>query len=554
MLVGMASAATIFSADFNGTSLSDWTATTGWSDAGDYAESIVNMGAVLSRTISTSGYASIIVSYNRQLGDAWESNNNFSVSWSIDGTNFNTLEEITGDDDPNDASFVSRSYPLPSTAEDNSNFILRINCATDAATSEFCRVDNVLVSGTATVSTDVPEDISECVLTGTTGNLKIEIDDINNIAGFGDDTEWLPLDEIEVDIKVENNGDEKIKNIEIKWGLYDVDNNDWIFDEKESDFNLKDGDDKTITVTFDLGDPSDYEDGNNFVFYVWATAEDGEFDDQEICVSDSDEIEIIIESDFVVAGNIEYLNTVSCGDSVPISAKIWNIGDSDQDAVSVVVYNKELGFSQIVEVGDINAFDSEAFDMILELPTNLDEKLYQFKMEVRDEDGDVYVNDYDDDEAVSTLPLTISGCGNVAQTASVSASLESGGKAGSPLVVRTTITNSGDKSATYTLNAASYTGWASSATIDQSTFILNAGNSKDALITFAVNKDAEGTKFFDLEVISDNELVLKQPVSVSIEKSGFSLADGNSYIWFLGILIVVLIIAIIIVAVRLGRR
>lgn len=421
---------------------------------------------------------------------------------------------------------------------------------TDDAVDETLHFSVSLTESTS----DVPEDISECVLTGTTGNLKIEIDDINNIAGFGDDTEWLPLDEIEVDIKVENNGDEKIKNIEIKWGLYDVDNNDWIFDEKESDFNLKDGDDKTITVTFDLGDPSDYEDGNNFVFYVWATAEDGEYDDQEICVSDSDEIEIIIESDFVVAGNIEYLNTVSCGDSVPISAKIWNIGDSDQDAVSVVVYNKELGFSQIVEVGDINAFDSEAFDMILELPTNLDEKLYQFKMEVRDEDGDVYVNDYDDDEAVSTLPLTISGCGNVAQTASVSASLESGGKAGSPLVVRTTITNSGDKSATYTLNAASYTGWASSATIDQSTFILNAGNSKDALITFAVNKDAEGTKFFDLEVISDNELVLKQPVSVSIEKSGFSLADGNSYIWFLGILIVVLIIAIIIVAVRLGRR
>ncbi|MFH1151783.1 MAG: hypothetical protein V1788_01520, partial [Nanoarchaeota archaeon] len=125
---------------------------------------------------------------------------------------------------------------------------------------------NVLAS-----TTDVPEDIIECALTGTTGNLKIEIDDINNVAGFGDDNEWLPLDKIEVDIKVENDGDEKIKNIEVKWGLYDVDNDNWVFDEKESDFNLKDGDDKTITVTFDLSDPSDYEDGNNFVFYVWAT-------------------------------------------------------------------------------------------------------------------------------------------------------------------------------------------------------------------------------------------------------------------------------------------
>ncbi|MFH1917963.1 MAG: putative S-layer protein [Nanoarchaeota archaeon] len=481
---------------------------------------------------------------------------NFTLNWSVSDSEWTTLPSISSIN-VSETKTGSAILTIPSSAPlgtYNSELKVRANRVSDGTYYATYSLPVSLTITSSSSSTDIPEDISECALTGTTGNLKIEIDDINNVAGFGDDNEWLPLDKIEVDIKVENDGDEKIKNIEVKWGLYDVDNNNWVFDEKESDFNLKDGDDKTITVTFDLSDPSDYEDGNNFVFYVWATAEDSDFDDREICVSDSDEIEIIIESDFVVVGDLEYLDIASCGDSVPISAKIWNIGDSDQDEVSVVIYNKELKFSQTVEVGDINAFDSESFDMILELPQGMDEKLYQFKMEVRDEDGDVYINDYDDDEAVFTLPIIIEGCGVVAQTASVSANLESGGKAGSPLVIRATITNTADKSVTYTLNAAGYTEWASSATIDQKTFTINAGNSKDVLITFDVNKDAEGTKFFDIEIISDNELVLKQPVSVSIEKSGFSLTDGNTYVWLLGILIVVLLIAIIIVAVRLGRR
>ena len=45
--------------------------------------------------------------------------------------------------------------------------------------------------------------------------------------------------------------------------------------------------------------------------------------------------------------------------------------------------------------------------------------------------------------------------------ASVTAVLESGGEAGKVLVVRATITNTGKKTAYYSLNVAGYTGWAS---------------------------------------------------------------------------------------------
>jgi len=52
---------------------------------------------------------------------------------------------------------------------------------------------------------------------------------------------------------------------------------------------------------------------------------------------------IVIESDFVVLDNFDIPDTVQCGDTVTITADAWNIGDNDQDEVSIFVTNKELG-------------------------------------------------------------------------------------------------------------------------------------------------------------------------------------------------------------------
>ncbi|MBR9701627.1 putative S-layer protein [Candidatus Pacearchaeota archaeon] len=393
---------------------------------------------------------------------------------------------------------------------------------------------------------DRPDEITECILVGDNGNLELTLEDIKVDKGFGDDEEWFPLDTIEFEVEVENKGDEKIKDIAVSWGLYDEDNDDWIIDDEESDFNLKDGDDDTLIITFELDDPSDYEDTSNYVFYVWAEGEDTELD-ENTCVSTSEDIEVINDEAFLIMADFEYLDTASCGDSVPVSAEIWNVGDEDHEEVSVVIYNNELGYSQIVEVGDVDGYDNVAFNVVLEMPSDATEKTYPFKFEIRDEDNDVFENDFDDDESIFTVNLKVEGCA-VAQTASVSASLESGGKAGKPLVIKSTVINTADEAVTYTVNAASYTEWADSASVDQGTFTLPAGNSKDVLITFDVTKDASGTKFFDLEVVSENELVTTQPVSVQIEGS------SSNYIWLLGVLIAVLVVAIIIVAMRLARR
>jgi len=430
-----------------------------------------------------------------------------------------------------------------------------------AATNEF-RVKDLAILGTVASDAEDPTEIKDCATVGNPNtDLTIEIEGIKVMKGFGDDEEfWYPLDSIEVEIKAENNNqDEDMRDVEIEWGLYDVEAEKWVFDEKESDFNLKDDSDKTIFVEFDLDDVDEF-DNNDYVFYVWANGELKDDAKTKICASDSEEIEIVNSDDFVVLADIESPETASCGSEIQITADVWNVGDNDQDEVKVVIFNKELGINEVIEMGEIKDFDNEVLDTFVEIPSDVEEKIYALSLKVFDEDNDIYETDEDNDESEFIIRIDITGC-SVSSTALVSANLESGGKAGEDLVVKSTIANTGTSSVTYTVNAAGYAEWASSASADQSTFTLGVGESKDVLFTLDVKEDASGENQFNIEVLSENSLVATQPVQVEIQESGsgFGVAgnlfsDGNKYLWGIGILNVILIIVIIIVAIKVARK
>jgi len=348
--------------------------------------------------------------------------------------------------------------------------------------------------------------------------------------------------------------------------LYNKDKKKFVIKDREDDFNLKGDSDETIFLSFKLDDPDDFEEDDTYAFYVWAEAEDRNVDpEQDICVWASDSVEIIIENDFVVLDNFVYPDTVLCGSQVEISAEVWNIGDSDQDSVSVSVHDKfkELGISELKEVGDIDAFDSVPVSFILDIPQDAEEKTYTLIFEVYDEDGDKYQNDYNDDYAEFVLPLTVQGGCIVVPTVSISANLVSGGMEGENLVVQATLTNTGDKIKEYTVNAEGYSSWASSVSIDKQTFSLGPGESTEVTFDFEVNEGVSGDQLFNIEVYSDGKLEFEQPVQVSItEKPNFlkglrkfaSFNKENWYIWVLGILNVILIVAIVVIAVKLKNK
>ncbi len=421
---------------------------------------------------------------------------------------------------------------------------------------------------------EAPQEILDCDTIGNPGDLNVKKIDFNNEGflgrEFGSDDEWFFLDEIEVEIEVENDGNWDVDDISLEWGIYDLGKRDWVIDlDEEDEFNLKDGDEETLTVSFKLDDDLDLdldEIEGDYRFYVIATgtiddSDAGIFDDKNTCAFDFEDAETIIESDFVVLDNIEFPESIQCGETIEITADVWNIGDEDQDEVSVEVFGREkiLDFRKTIEAGDIDAFDRQQISFTFTVPKNIDEKFYALNFEVYDEDNDIYENDFDDDPAEFTIPFKVEGnCGVGIADIIISASLESEARAGKEMVIRATIMNNGDELRTFTINAAEFTTWADLISQDQNILVLNAGQSRDVLFTFDVKKDASGSQTFFIELVSDSD-VTKQPVSVNIEASrpflgitGFAIE--NASLWGLGILNVILIVIIIIVAVRIARR
>lgn len=397
------------------------------------------------------------------------------------------------------------------------------------------------------------------------GDLDLYIDDVYVREGFGDDDEyWYPFDEIEVDLVIESDSYD-IEDIEIEWALY-TESGDKITDDTETDFNLDEDEEKEITISFRLDDKlSKLEGEDNLIFYVKATGviDDNDYEDGEktdTCASDSQEVSLITDDTFVIVDSVEISETVQCGTELQITADVWNIGDDDQDDVYVTIYNHELGINEQIEIGDLDAFDSEKLDALIKIPENAEEKWYTLTVWVYDDDNDIYENSEDE---LAEFEVFIKVEGNCIESiVSVYATKESGGKAGQELTVKAIITNLGNELVTYNLEVSGEDDWASSADLGQSTILLDAGQSKEVLITFDVNADALGEQLFNIEVLEGNELILTQPVSVSIEKAGFNfpgitgnvISKDNWYLWGIGALNVILVLIIISIAVRVMKK
>src|SRR3989344_4902177 len=105
----------------------------------------------MEKVISTFGYENITFSYYRRL-IGLDTGDEFQVEW-FNGTTWSILEQ-TGSSSANDASYLYREFNLSSLANDNLNFQIKFEC-TAGATSEYCLVDNVNLTGILIVSDNI---------------------------------------------------------------------------------------------------------------------------------------------------------------------------------------------------------------------------------------------------------------------------------------------------------------------------------------------------------------------------------------------------------------
>jgi len=419
-------------------------------------------------------------------------------------------------------------------------------------------------------------------------DLRLKVD-INNI-GQGDDNDWMPLDTIEIKVRLENNnnldGNGDLNDVFFELGLFKEGSsnniiNDMIWISKDEE-KVKVGDineDKNKKYTFKFRvDPREVKDSN----YVLRVKAFPKGDERKTCIDHSADLTDFGSSDsfakirvskendkekMVVVDESGYslVTNAFCGEQISLPVDVYNIGDEDFDnQVKVTLVNKELGIDKKeIASGDLNEGEKANVKFLFNVPTDAQEKTYTLSMKTfynYNKDDKTY--DEVSDDTFNALLKVEGNCVYVSD-ASVNASLESGGKAGEELVVKSMVTNTGDKKADYLVNAAGYNSWASSVKVNPTAFTLKKGESKEVLITLNVKKDVSGEKRFDLEVLSGNELVKTQPVSISIEKTGFftggvigafGFGEGKAYLWLLGLLNAILVIIIIFVAVRVLKK
>ena len=396
-------------------------------------------------------------------------------------------------------------------------------------------------------------DSSYCRVGNTHGNIVISIEDINILEGFGDEDDyWYPQDEVEIEIEVANDGGDDIDNIEVEWALYTQDGKK-IIDGDESDFDLKDDKEETITITFLVEADELDEDTEDYVFHVRATGEDTDHDDEEVCDADSQNIDIKIDDDFVVVSELDMPESVSCGETFTISGEVWNVGEDNQDDVVLDIYNQALGIQESLTIGDIDAFESEDFELTVTINGPVQKRTHYISFAVYDDSNDIYENS-EDDKSDTRTPLTISETCEAAlpqDEVSVSASLTEA-KEGEQAIVMLGLSNLGDELGTYTVNVVGYGDWATSASLSKTAAVVSAGSSDTIDVTFDLKSGVSGEQTFEAKILSGGIVVLTQPVSFTIEAEP-SVFGEDWYLWLIGIANVILVLIIIIVAIKIAR-
>jgi hypothetical protein len=381
--------------------------------------------------------------------------------------------------------------------------------------------------------------------------------------------EWAPLDNVEITVKVKNNAGDDLDFV-VEYGLYDASTNDYVdLNEDTIDLSVDDGKSEETTIKFEV--PADIDSNDDYRFYVKAY-EDGE--EETRCVSQREgkffeDIDIKKKSREVVLTKIVVPDSVSCSDAVDYKARVYNIGNKDEDQVKVTLTNKELGINMQKEIKNIDSGDYEDVTFSFVIPQNATEKTYKLVAltEYNYDDNDEVYDDSSDDTFDTDLKIE-GGCKaavtpTVKDDVRITASQETeSALAGKEVVIRATLTNTGDKTQTYNLLLSGIDSFATLEKIEPSTLTIDSGKSADALVYLMAKSDAAGDYTFSIKSIFGSK-TKDQPVSISFPAKGGSSITGLSIVdsiknnWLITVIVlvnIVLIILIIVVAVRISSK
>jgi len=415
---------------------------------------------------------------------------------------------------------------------------------------------------------------------GAFGDLDItEIED--KTVDNEDEWSWQPLNNVEFQVEVENNREDderivieyKIRNSEGKVVNFDG-------DDTEQSVSIDSGDSEK--VIFSLNVPADMENGYYQLFikaYVKGHEDDkvdggcidnfdGDFF-QKISVTRDERRAVVVDENKLVLPDF-----LVCGELATVSAKIYNIGEEDEDKVLVNLYSEELNLDLYNVISDLANGESAVASFNFDVPETVKAGSYGFSLityyEYDEDDGkaeDIKAyasnSDYDLDKDYSfNLKLNCIEEPEKAVLITADADQEYEATAGKEVTIGINVKNTGKETSEFEIKIQDFESWAEESKIAPRTITLDSEQTQEVSISLDVNKDAEeGWQTFTVAVLSDDGVVAEKEIEIYVgasESSGITgsvIADNlrkNWFIWVIVIINIILIIAIILVARRIA--
>ncbi len=225
-----------------------------------------------------------------------------------------------------------------------------------------------------------------------------------------------PGDTITVEVRLKNNANFDLENVELFVEIRDKDN-DIVEDdngnelEDDSEFTLDAGDDENDLdeddYTFTFNAPFDFEDGDKLTIHAFIQGVRTDNASQRFEDTDDSEFVRIKKKDHDIVFTSKNLNpsSISCNRESTLSLELRNVGDRDED-VALTAYNDALGFRKHVSFEMDNDPDDDTNEVrqsfSLFVNDNQKSGIYTFTVDAVYDDGGK--------KATSTLDLLVQNC------------------------------------------------------------------------------------------------------------------------------------------------
>lgn len=334
----------------------------------------------------------------------------------------------------------------------------------------------------------------------------VEVDDVT-----GDDDQLEPGDYLDLDFDVKNKlTTQTIDDIKVKAWVEDSDG-DRISDKVETDkFDVDEKDSENIDLTVRI-DP-DVKEGT-YTLVIEARGEDE--DTQTRCNAYTENVKVEKEDHSLLLDSVQITpSTAKCGGTVEVSTHTYNIGKKDEDDIKLKVKAADLGIEEYSEIFKLNDGKDVIKTTLLEIPANAAAGDYWLEVIATFNDGD-------DQASSGLMPFTVT-CGEVAPEVTPTTEAPSvmslpttsaTAKIGEKIKFTTTLTNTGDKTSTFTLSLSDVSDWAES-DIEPSAITLAPGASMPVYVYITPKSASPHT--ITLSVFADGQLAATQTLTVNV--------------------------------------